>query len=199
MGAMASQISLTIVYTTVYSGADHRIHQSSMSLAFVRGIHRWPVNSPHKGPVTRKMFLFDDVIMAYHRITTHEPSWCMTVLLLPKWGIKTSESNYISKILWKCSYSSMLQIPSFGLHMLIRITSGDLGILWKWFQTVKTSSQVSSEPQYHVTRNQLAITRPIWHILRFNDKDNTLIRLWSNAGDMEYVLWVIEEHGARSI
>ena len=37
--------------------------KSSASLAFVRGIHRWPVNSPHKGPVTRKMFLFDDVIM----------------------------------------------------------------------------------------------------------------------------------------
>ena len=28
------------------------------------GIHRWPVNSPHKGSVTRKMFSFDDVIMA---------------------------------------------------------------------------------------------------------------------------------------
>ena len=37
--------------------------QSSASLAFVRGIHRWPVDSPHKGPVTRKMFPFDDVIM----------------------------------------------------------------------------------------------------------------------------------------
>ena len=53
MGAMASQItSLTIVYSIVYSGGDHRKHQSSASLAFVRGIHRWPVNSPHKGPVT---------------------------------------------------------------------------------------------------------------------------------------------------
>ena len=42
MGAMASQItSLTIVYSTVYSGIDHREHQSSASLAFVRGIHRW--------------------------------------------------------------------------------------------------------------------------------------------------------------
>ena len=36
---------------------------SSASLAFVRRIHRWPVNSLHKGPVTRKMFPFDDVIM----------------------------------------------------------------------------------------------------------------------------------------
>ena len=63
MGAIASQItSITIVYSTVYSGADQRKHQSSASLAFVRGIHRWPVNSPHKLPVTQKMFPFDDVI-----------------------------------------------------------------------------------------------------------------------------------------
>ena len=42
MGAMASQIiSLTIVYSTVYSSADQRKHQSSASLAFVRGIRRW--------------------------------------------------------------------------------------------------------------------------------------------------------------
>ena len=53
MGAVASQItSLTIVYSTVYSDADQRKHQSSASLAFVRGIHRGPVNSPHKWPVT---------------------------------------------------------------------------------------------------------------------------------------------------
>ena len=64
MSAMASQItSLTIVYSTVYSGADQRKHQSSASLAFVQGIQRGPVNSPNKGPVTRKMFPFDDVIM----------------------------------------------------------------------------------------------------------------------------------------
>ena len=64
MSATASQVtSLTIVYSIVYSGADKRKHQSSASLAFVRGIHRWPVNSPHTWPVTRKMFPFDDVIM----------------------------------------------------------------------------------------------------------------------------------------
>ena len=66
MGTVASQItSLTIVYSTVYSGADARKHQSSASLAFMRGIHRWPVNSPHKCPVTRKTFPFDDVIMTH--------------------------------------------------------------------------------------------------------------------------------------
>ena len=65
MTTMASQItSLAIVYSTFYPGADQRKHQSSASLAFVRGIHRGPVNSPPKRPVARKMFLFDDVIMA---------------------------------------------------------------------------------------------------------------------------------------
>ena len=64
LGAIASQItSLASVYSTVHSGADQRKHQSSVSLAFVRRIHRRPVISPHKGPVTRKMFPFDDVIM----------------------------------------------------------------------------------------------------------------------------------------
>ena len=54
MGAIASQIiSLTIVYSTVYSDADQR----------KRGIHRGPVTFPHKWPVTRKIFSYDDVIM----------------------------------------------------------------------------------------------------------------------------------------
>ena len=66
MNTMASQItSLTIVYSCVYSGTDQRKRQSSASLAFVRGIHRWPVNSPHKGPVTRKMFPFHEIIMGH--------------------------------------------------------------------------------------------------------------------------------------
>ena len=47
----------------ICSGADQRKLQSSASLAFVRGIQQWLVNSPHKGPVTWKMFQFDNVIM----------------------------------------------------------------------------------------------------------------------------------------
>ena len=62
-------------------------HQSPASLTFVRGIHRWPVNSPHKGPVTRKMYPLDDVIMVllaakfgmYHGISVlwFEKGMCM--------------------------------------------------------------------------------------------------------------------------
>ena len=81
MSTMASQItSLTIVYSAVYSGIDQRKHQSSSSLAFVRGIHWQLVNSPHKGLVTQKMFSFDDIIMHRHgtdRATfTHSKPLC---------------------------------------------------------------------------------------------------------------------------
>ena len=69
MSAVASLFtSVSIIYSTVCSGADQRKHQSSSSLAFVRGIHRWQVNSPLIRPVTRKMFPFDDVIMLQTKI-----------------------------------------------------------------------------------------------------------------------------------
>ena len=72
MGAMTSQItSLAIVNSIVYSSADQSKQQSSVSLLFLRGIHQWPVISPTKGPVTRKIFSFDGVIMHYihvHRV-----------------------------------------------------------------------------------------------------------------------------------
>ena len=84
MGPIASQItSLTSVYSIVYSDADQRKHQCSASLAFVRGIHRWPVNSPHKWPVTRKMFPFDDVIMITVRLSTGSVHYkCVRYLLV---------------------------------------------------------------------------------------------------------------------
>ena len=112
MDAMASQItSPTIVYSIVYSGADQRKHQSSASLAFVRGIHRWPVNSPHKWPVTRKMFSLDDGTMHGHLpmlpcatrkdfnylchfgvtvrgvVENAPPRWCMLMMMIWWWRI----------------------------------------------------------------------------------------------------------------
>ena len=90
MSVIASQITSVSI---VCSGADQRKHQSSASLAFARGIHRWPVDSPHKEPVTRKMFPFDGVIMGYSclkvapkpgqnhlrgpQISNRDDSWCM--------------------------------------------------------------------------------------------------------------------------
>ena len=61
--AMTSQISSL---NRLFKRRSKKL-QSSASLAFVRGIHRWPVNSSHKWPVTRKMFPFDDVIMEMYK------------------------------------------------------------------------------------------------------------------------------------
>ena len=64
MSAIAYQITgVLIVCSTIYSGIDQGIHPNSASLDFVRGTHGSPVDSPHKGPVMRKMFQFDDVIL----------------------------------------------------------------------------------------------------------------------------------------
>ena len=84
MDMMVPQItSLTIIYSIVYSGADQRKHQSSASLAFVRGIRRWPVSSLHKGPVTRKMFPFDDVFVNKYLCDLVEVSGMMIPLREP--------------------------------------------------------------------------------------------------------------------
>ena len=78
MDAMASQItSLTSVYSIVYSGVDQRKYQSSTSLAFVLGIHRWPVNSPLKWPATRKLFPFEDVMVLWIISSIH--AWCYNI------------------------------------------------------------------------------------------------------------------------
>ena len=100
MGTIAFQItSLTIVYSTVYSGADQRKHQSSASLALVRGIHRGPVNSPHKWPVTRKMFPFDDVIMTKIK-RFHDCLIFIIYITYPERPRRTSDVFSPVNILW---------------------------------------------------------------------------------------------------
>ena len=93
---MASQITgVSIVYSTLDSGADQRKHQSSVALAFVRGIHWWPVNSLHKRSLTRKMFPCTHVsvpsltFMLNSEISTHEWLGCLfvSVGLLVWWGM----------------------------------------------------------------------------------------------------------------
>ena len=78
MNAMASQMTSgtivywTVVYSAVYSGADQRTHQSSAPRQdFVRAIQWWRGNSPHKWPVTRKMFPFDGVIMRICEVSVY--------------------------------------------------------------------------------------------------------------------------------
>ena len=112
MGAIASLItSLTLVYSTVYSDAGQRKYQSSASLAFVWEIHRGPVNSPHKWPVTRKMFPFDDVIMWVFHILVPCPSSSITLISLMPACIG-SVRNYRNPI--HCAYHSVISLLLSG-------------------------------------------------------------------------------------
>ena len=142
MGTVASQIiSLTIVYSTVDSGADQRKHQSSASLAFVRGIHRGPVNYPHKWPVTRKMLSFHDVIMDVSAslawvgisIWYHIPI-CMgrTFVQITHWGRDTmdaiSQTTFSSAFSWMKMFEYRLKFH-WNLFLSIQLT-----IFQHWFR-----------------------------------------------------------------
>ena len=82
--------------------ADLRKHQSSVSLAFVQGIHRWPVNSPHKWPVTWKMFPFDDVIMSpWKQLGCHFANnifKCMVRMQITLFWFKFYWNHYLSLV-----------------------------------------------------------------------------------------------------
>ena len=153
MSTIASQItSLTIVYSAVYSDADQRKHQSSSSLAFVRGIHRGPVNSPHKWPVTRKMFPFDDVIMFLHRLTLIP--LCVSSYIhykmrdeithpFPNFNeVREWISNFITH--WTCDYLSMMGLKF--IHVRERGTRGrcNAGNLYEIRLKTKSTNSSSS-------------------------------------------------------
>ena len=103
MSAMVSQITgVSIIYSTVCSGEDQR-RQTSVSLAFVGGIHC----SQHKGPVTRRMFPFDDVIMFYRMCNVRWTiSWLKRVTLRDKrslWPLTMLPSEIIMGLGWVIS------------------------------------------------------------------------------------------------
>ena len=129
-----------IVYSTVCLGADQRKHQSSSSLAFVRRIHRGSVNSPNKGPVTRKIFPFDDVIMRSLKCAGHR-----------NWTSKISDvicrecSLYQYDNSWKNTKSG---IPAQSILLVCHVS-----ILRRF--NVKISSFIETE------------TSPFWHFLHW--------------------------------
>ena len=102
MNAIVCQITASRFFTQALIQAHIKEkNQSFASLALVRGIHRWPVNSPHKGPVTRKMFPFDDLIMILWKSTdkfrmyTNTFSTTYTVCYKQIWHISKNKTTKI--------------------------------------------------------------------------------------------------------
>ena len=146
IGAMASQIiGLSTVCSTVRSGARHqRNHESSTPLAVLMGIHWWPVNSPHKGPVTPKMFYFrlmtsswndelkmwplNNLFAGFSRADSwFVPSQWETVLLcndVSHWQGASLESALVFAH-WKPSITIMITFSSLAApHVVITTISG---------------------------------------------------------------------------
>ena len=155
---MVSQItSLTNAYSIVNSGADERKHQSSASLAFVWGIHRWPVNSPHKWPVMRKMFPFDDVIMKHTWYV-----WCHAInintLRLRQNGHHFADSIFICmflnenvRILNKTSLTFVPKGPINNIPSLVQIMA------WR-----RPGDKPLSEPMIVTLLMHICVTWPKW-------------------------------------
>ena len=135
MSVMSSQITgISIVCSTVCSGADQRKHQSSASLAFVREIQRWPVHSLHNWPVTRKTFPFDDIIMWYYE--NMDDSWQSVACLLQT--NKRPVGLYSSAAYW--NHDDQGKGSSSELDMLEYIM---FGLDWVCLTTTRPSGHIS--------------------------------------------------------
>ena len=121
MSAMASQItSLTIVYSTIYSGTDQRKYQSSASMAFVCGDSPVTGEFPAQRSSNAEMFPFSDVIMlspptrlfiSVLRMTTKNTKSRITAYL---WGESTSDSPHkwpVMRKIFPCPYASSTLSP----------------------------------------------------------------------------------------
>ena len=182
MGSMASQItSLTFLYSAVYSGADQRKHQSSASLAFVG-----PMNSPHKWTVTRKMLLFDDVIMRDTKLKMICYLWLYTSNSQHEnlWIYLNSLSQSVA-----CSDSKSLlgdesRLSLFFVAMLGRI----IVHCWQWWRPSK-QWKLASIPECklgecNATRTTVTFDvfnsayRPIWLYIIVNVDSNINLALY---------------------
>ena len=165
MGAMASQItSLAIVYLTVYSGADQRKQQSSASLAFVRGIHRLPLNSPHKGPATRIFFPFDAVIMQNGAPLLQSMTRCGTARFsagYPWLNMDWSHSFCVALYTWRTVMRIHVHHPKKVLgHSWLAL----LRLLLSWF----SSEALSISPRVLINEVNF-VGKSMSRIMNFND------------------------------
>ena len=126
MGMMASQItSVSNISSTVCSVTDKKKCQSSASLFFVRGIHWWPVNSPHKGPVTLKMFPFD-YVTRIHILLGILNAQCH----LQKFNPISDKNKIIAITFWIKNYIKVFKINEYHYGKIMIFTNHIYGNLW---------------------------------------------------------------------
>ena len=139
MSIMASQITdVSIAYSTVCSGAYQRKHQILAWLAFVRGIHRWPVNSPHRGWSTWEMFPFDDIIMwtNFGGTARKRSHWVACIIHLTDPHLGISQKDCRNNMLTMLTNSQWCEICFIDLHVMLNLWSNT--IMHVWFNILPT-------------------------------------------------------------
>ena len=136
-------------YPSFYSDADQRKHQRSASLASVRGIHREPVNSPHKGPVTRKIFHF--MRLSWYITWWYNASWILSLLFsIDKWKQQGPGTNLIYKRLHDdaCMHqrfeSSVVSSEGISHFPMGCFSSWDRAFIWTYVTTIVRISVTDS-------------------------------------------------------
>ena len=134
MSAMVTQItSVSIVCSTVFFIRRSKKNQSSASLAFVRGIHRSPVGSPHKGPVTRHHEM-DSFINSW---STALPSHWWSGQVLSTWNKKNSPQNYQDAVHLNTSIPKQNCRRHFPMYLLFKNIEFLFKFHWNLFWRVR--------------------------------------------------------------
>ena len=139
--------------STVYSGANQTKHQTSATLAFVEGIHRWSVNYQHKGPVAWKMFQLDDVIMVIDSTTEYHYVPYLHVVHHVVPGYKylwSGETFVIATINAIChlSIANIICLIFVGFEILLHVITQSQ-VIMAGFNVTRDHSQASTnEPVY---------------------------------------------------
>ena len=145
MSAMASQITgASSVCSTVHLCADQRNYQSFPSLAFLRGIRRWPVDSPHK----RKMFPFDE--SPWNNSGFLLPANQMPYLKISPVSIVNFVQNIYHMIHWNRNVAIFVIILRHFYHWQFRKLS-------KRQLLVQSRTKISSKWRYSFRYNGIAL------------------------------------------
>ena len=175
---MASQITSN---STVCSGIHQRKYWSS-TLPFVRGIHRWPMDSPHKGPVIYKMFPCYNAIMFQFNMFALAAFIVQQNLeirdLAPnhhwKHKIRFTALNVSHDILkWKAWWSK--HCPAIKQTCSREVSGWSCGLWQMWRKYQNSNVQVHIKGRYleHLLWNclQLNATRPHWWLVNTGSGD----------------------------
>ena len=112
-----------------------RSKKTSKLRVTMRGIHRGPVNSPHRWPVTRKMFPFDDVIMCLTdpRLSYRDTCQILMWFFFPKYIPPGRNVRHSEGYIFKCIFlnENVLISIKISLNFFPRL---QLTIIQHWFR-----------------------------------------------------------------